>query len=189
MLKIDCFARKNECTRVLLALHANNWLYGRIFHNSRIFLQNINISDQNRFKTAQYCRFVSKFWTGMSVHGDAEQEVASHPFPPALPVVCAAESMLPFNPCQCASQYKLYCQPLCIVLNLCFWFRPGLSQSLGFEPVTDVPPDRAARVLSACQELEKVAWNKLDLRQSATACLGNYLPSVAFSVPREWQQL
>ena len=41
--------------------------------------------------------------------------------------------------------------------NLCFWFRPGLSQSLGFEPETDVPPDRAARVLSACQELEKVA--------------------------------
>ena len=61
MLKIYCFARKNECTGSLLALHANNWLYGRIFHNSRIFLQNINLSDRIRFKTAQYCRFVSKF--------------------------------------------------------------------------------------------------------------------------------
>ena len=50
--------------------------------------------------------------------------------------------------------------------------------------MTDVPPDRAARVLSACQELEKVALNKLYLRQSVTACLGNYLPSVAFSVAR-----
>ena len=44
-------------------------------------------------------------------------------------------------------------RPPCIVLNLCFWFLPGLSQSLGFEPVTDVPPEYAARVLSACQEL------------------------------------
>ena len=87
----------------------------------------------------------------MSVHGDAEQEVVSHPFPPALPLVCAAASALPFK------VYKLYSRPPCIVLNLCFWFRPGLSQSLGFEPVTDVLPDRAARVLSACQELEKVA--------------------------------
>ena len=90
----------------------------------------------------------------MSVHGDAEQEVAAHPFPPALPLVCAA-AVLPFNPCQCASHYKLYYQPPCMVLNLCFWFRPGISQSLGFERVTDKSPDRAARVLSA--DLEKVA--------------------------------
>ena len=34
-------------------------------------------------KTAQYFRFVPKFWTAKSVHGDAEQEVVSHPFPPA----------------------------------------------------------------------------------------------------------
>ena len=56
-----------------------------------------------------------------------------------------------------ASPYKLYSRPPCIVLNLCFWFRPRIGQSLGIEPVTDVPPDRAARVLSACQELETVA--------------------------------
>ena len=40
-----------------------------------------------------------------------------------------------------------------------FWFLPGISQSLGFERVTDVTLDRAgcaASVLSACQELEKV---------------------------------
>ena len=92
----------------------------------------------------------------MSVHGDAEQEVVSHPFPPALPLVCAAY-VLPFNPCQCAQHYKLYCQPPCKVLNLCFWFRPGISQSQGIEPVTDVPQDRAARVLSTFQELEVVA--------------------------------
>ena len=55
MLKIDCFARKNQFTGALLALHAKNCLHGRIFHNSRIFLQNINISDRIRFKTAQYC--------------------------------------------------------------------------------------------------------------------------------------
>ena len=77
-----------------------NWLYSRIFHNKRIFLQNINISDRIRFKTAQYCPFVSKFWTGISVHGDAEQEVVSH-HPHCL--VCAAASVLPFNPCQCAT--------------------------------------------------------------------------------------
>ena len=77
--------------------------------------------------------------------GDAEQEVVSHPFPPALPLVCAAASVLPFNPCQCASHYKLYSQPPCIVLNSCTWFRPGLSLSLGFERVTDVPPARASR--------------------------------------------
>ena len=52
------------------------------------------------------------------------------------------------------------------------------TRNLGIKPVTNVPPDRAARVLSACQELEKV-------RQSVTACLGNYLRSVAFSVARE----
>ena len=44
MLKFKCFARKNERTEVLLAWHANNCLNGRIFHNSRIFLQNMNIS-------------------------------------------------------------------------------------------------------------------------------------------------
>ena len=55
------------------------------------------------------------------------------------------------------NSYNMCNWPPCIVLNLCFWFRPGLSQSLGIEPVTDVPPDRAARVLSACQELEMVA--------------------------------
>ena len=56
-----------------------------------------------------------------------------------------------------ASHYKWYTRPRCIVLNLCFWFRPGISQSLGFELVTDVLPDRAAGVLSACHELEKIA--------------------------------
>ena len=92
----------------------------------------------------------------MSVHGDAEQEVVSHSFPPALPLACVA-SVLPFNPCQCVSQCKLYSLPPCIVLNLCFWFWPGTSQSLGLERETDMLPDRAARVLSACQELGKVA--------------------------------
>ena len=72
MLKIDYFATHNDVPGCCLLLHANNWLHGRIFHNSRIFLQNINISDRIRFKTAQYCRFVLKFLTGMSVHGDAE---------------------------------------------------------------------------------------------------------------------
>ena len=92
----------------------------------------------------------------MSVHGDAEQEVVSHIPTGIAPRLCC---VLPLNPCQQhrALHYKLYSRPPCIVLNLCFWFRPGLSQSLGFGPVIDVPPDRAARVLSACQELEKVA--------------------------------
>ena len=111
------------------------------------------------------------------------KRVVSHPFQPALPLDSAA-SVLPFNPCH-ARHYKLYSRPPCIVLNLCFWFRPGTSQSLGFERVTDVPPDRAASVLSACQELEKVACNKLYLRQSVTACLGQYLPLVVFCVASE----
>ena len=185
MLKIDCFARKNQFTGVLLALHANNWLYGRIFHNIGIFLQNINISDRIRFKTAQYCRFVSKFCTGMSVHGDAEQEVVSHPFPPALPIVCAA-SVLPFNPCQCARHYKLYSRPPCIVLNLCFWFRPGISQSLGLECVTDAPA-RSSRCSSACDQLEKALMRIIYLRSPAANC-GKYLPRVAFQLHRERRQ-
>ena len=61
MLKINCFVRKNECTQPLLALYPNNWLYGRVFHNSRIFLQKINIGDRNRLKTAQYCRLFRGF--------------------------------------------------------------------------------------------------------------------------------
>ena len=93
MLKIYCFARKNECTGALLAMHANNWLRGGIFHNSRIFLQNISIGDRIHFKTAQYCWFVSKFWTGMPVHWDAEQALVSYPFPPALPVVCVVSAV------------------------------------------------------------------------------------------------
>ena len=161
-------------------MHANIWLYGRMFHNSRIFLQNINISDRKQPNTVDS---LPSFETGISVHGDAEQEVVSHPFPPVfsprLCCVCAAPQS------ESASPYKLYSRRPCIALNLCFWFRPGISQSLGFEPVSDVPLDRAARVLSACQELEKVARNKLYLLQSVTACLGNYLPSVAFSVARE----
>ena len=87
------------------------------------------------------------------MHGDAEQEVASHPFPPAfLCCVC-----LPFNQCQRASHYKLYSQPPCIVLNLSFWFLPRISQSLGFESVTDVLPASAIRCTgsSACHQLEK----------------------------------
>ena len=90
------------------------------------------------------------------MHGDAEQEVVSHPFPPALPLAAsAAASVLPFK------VYKLYSRPPCIVLNLCFWFRPGISHSLGFDPVTDVPPARASPCSSACQQLEKGAVTKL----------------------------
>ena len=59
------------------------------------------------------------------------------------------------------SVYKLYSRPPCIVLNLCFWFRPRISNSLGFDPVTDVPPARASRCSSACQQLEKGAVTKL----------------------------
>ena len=59
MLKIDCFARKYQFNGALLALHANIWLYGRIFHNNRIFLQNINISDQIRSKQPNI-KFVQK---------------------------------------------------------------------------------------------------------------------------------
>ena len=59
------------------------------------------------------------------------------------------------------SVYKLYSRPPCIVLNLCFWFRPGISHSLGFDPVTGVPPARASRCSSACQQLEQGAVTKL----------------------------
>ena len=88
----------------------------------------------------------------MVVDGVAEQEVVSHPFPLELPLVSAALQSVPV----CASHYKLYSRPRCIVLKFCFWFWPGISQSLGFERVTDVPPDRAVRVQSAYQELEKI---------------------------------
>ena len=62
---------------------------------------------------------------------------------------------LPFNPCQCASHYKLYSRPRCIVLNLCFLFLTGISQSLGFERVTDMPPASTSRCSPAAHELEK----------------------------------
>ena len=70
-------------------------------------------------------------------------------------------------------------------LNLCFWFRTGIIQSRTRDwraagPCCQPP---------TCQELVKVIWNKLNLHQSVTACLGNYLPSHVFSVTREWQQL
>ena len=86
------------------------------------------------------------------MHRDVEQEVVSHPFPPALPLVCAV-SVLPFNPCQCASHYKLSLQSFILV----FLVSAGISQLLGFERVTDVPQDSDAHVLPrpACQELER----------------------------------
>ena len=99
----------------------------------------------------------------MSVHGDAEQDVASHPFLPALPLVCAC-ICLPFNPCQRASHYKLYSRSPCIVLNLCFWFWLGISQSLGFERVADVPPASASRCSSCCHQLEKALVRIMYLR-------------------------
>ena len=98
--------------------------------------------------------------TGMSVHRDAEiclkrgwYHIHSHQHCPSsvLQRLCCPSIR------QCASQYKWYSRTPGIVLILCFWSRPGLSQSLGFEPVTDVSPERAAHVLSACLELEKVA--------------------------------
>ena len=58
-------------------------------------------------------------------------------------------------------------------------------QSLEIEPMTDVPQDSASRFLSACQQLEMFAGPIVDLRQSVTAYLGNYLPLVAFVVARE----
>ena len=74
---------------------------------------------------------------------------------------------LPFkDPCQCASHYKLYSRPPCIVSNLCFSFRPGISHLLGFEPVTDVPPARASRCSSACQQLEKALVRIMYLRRT-----------------------
>ena len=48
--------------------------------------------------------------------------------------------------------------------------------------MTDVQPDRASRFKSARQQVETQI---LHLCQSVTACLGNYLPSVAFVVKRE----
>ena len=89
---------------------------------------------------------------------------------PRLCCVC------PFNQCQHALHYKLYSRPPCIVLNLCFSFRPGISQSLGFERVTDVPPARASRCSSACHQLGKalvrMLYPRCTLRQvSAMRCV------------------
>ena len=84
----------------------------------------------------------------MSVHGDAEQEGVSHPFPPALPLVCAA-TVLPFA-LQIAQSASLHSFKLVFLVS-------ALNLSVAGIRTRDVPPDRAARVLSACQELEKVA--------------------------------
>ena len=176
--------RMNVPGRCLLCMQTIGCM-SEYFTPGRIFLQKINISDRIRFKTAQYCRFVLKFalacqFMEMLKRGWYHIHSHQHFSSSVLPRLCCPYIRVSVQIVQSAS---------CIVLNLCFWFLPGLSQSLGFEPVTDVLPDSAARVLSACQELEKVAWNKLYLRQSLTACLGNCLPSVAFAVARERQQL
>ena len=166
MLKIDRFARKNECTGALLALHANKWLYGAIFHNSRIFLQNINISDRIRFKTAQYCRFVSRFcldelaYQCMEMLNSEQEEVCwTRGSITSIPTsiaprlccrVCAAfQSVSVCLALQIVQSASLHSFKLVLLVSVSHW------QSVGIELVTDVPLDRAASVLSTCQELEK----------------------------------
>ena len=61
----------------------------------------------------------------------------------------------PYNSCHCTAHYKLYTPASLHSLNLRLWFWPGIRQSLGVEPVTEMPP--AAR---PCQPLQ--------LRLSAT---------------------
>ena len=96
------------------------------------------------------------------MHEDAEQMLVSHPFPPALPLVCASV-------CPSISVSVLRTRPPCIVLNLCFWFRPGTCQSLGFERATDVPPARTSRCSSTCHQLEmalvRIMYLRCTLRQ------------------------
>ena len=79
-----------------------------------------------------------------------QHHIHSHQHCPSS-VLCLS-ALQSVSACQ---HYKQYSRPPCIVLNLCFWFQPGISQSLGFELVTDVPPSRASRCSSACHQLEK----------------------------------
>ena len=92
------------------------------------------------------------------MHGDAEQEVVSHPFPPALPLVCAASVC----PSISVSAQIVQSGSLHSFKRFSFW--PGISHSLGFDPVTDVPPARASRYRSACHQLEKALVRIMYLR-------------------------
>ena len=122
MLKIDCFARKNECIEELLALHANKWLYCRIFYNSRIFLQTINISDSKQPNTVDLFRSFELAYQCIEVLNKRQYHIHSHQHCPL--------SVLRLSALQSASA----CFAVQIVqsslhsFKLVFLVMPGISQ-------------------------------------------------------------
>ena len=167
------------CKEKWMYLGAACFACKQLVDKSRKFLQIINISNRIRFKTAQleYCRYVSKVWTVMSMHGGAEQLVVSHPFPSALPVFCAAISVSLLR----TTKYSL---PPCIVLSLCLLLRPVKDWWLGFDPVTYMQPARASHCSSPVSNLK----GRCETKCTSAAHCGKYLPSCAFQLRRERQQ-
>ena len=134
--------------------------YKQLFEwQNRIFLQNMNISDRFRLKQPNTVDLFQSFELAdqcMEMLNKRQYHIHSHQNCPS--------SVLCLSALQSVSVYKLYSRPHCIVLNLCFLFRPGISHWLGFDPVTDVPPARASHCSSSCHQLEKVLVRIMYLR-------------------------
>ena len=155
MLKIDCFARKNQFTGALLAFHANIGCMAEYFTTAGYFYKTSTSAIKfvsRQPNTVDSFRSFALACTDMEMLKRGWYHIHSHQHCPS--------SVLRLSAPQSVSVYKLYSLPPCIVLNLCFSFRPGISHSLGFDPVTDVLPARASRCSSACQQLEKGAVTK-----------------------------
>ena len=72
--------------------------------------------------------------------------------PPALPVICAAlQSVSVCFALQIVQSALLHSFKLVFEVSAKKWSVIGL----GFKPLTDVPPARASRCSSACQQLER----------------------------------
>ena len=109
------------------------------------FLQNINIGDRIRFKTAQYCQLGSKFWTACQcLKMQNQYSMNSHQHCPSS-VQCCLGPGIALQSVSVCFDHKLYSQPCSIVLNLYLSFGPEKDQWPGFELVSDVPPTRASR--------------------------------------------
>ena len=99
VLKIDCFARK------IMYRGTASFACKQLFEWQNISQQqDISTKHEHQrsisFKNSpilSICFEALNWHISLAVHGDAEQEVVSHPFPPALPLVCAASVCPPIR--------------------------------------------------------------------------------------------
>ena len=80
--------KMNVPGRCLLCMQTTGWM-AQYFTTAGYFYKHQN-QRSNSFQNSPILSICLKFWTGISVHGNAAQEVLAHPFPPALSLVCAS---------------------------------------------------------------------------------------------------